>query len=92
MNINEGWGILVNCKCNKRSTHTVTCIPAHTVTCIELFYGPHDAWALIALMALLSAILVLGLLWKYMGLMLGFGTFDTHSGPRAQDFTNDTQK
>ena len=28
----------------------------------------HDAWALIALIALLSAILVLGLLWKYMGL------------------------
>ena len=28
----------------------------------------HDAWALIALTALLSAILVLGLLWKYMGL------------------------
>ena len=26
----------------------------------------HDAWALIALIALLSAILVLGLLWKYM--------------------------
>ena len=28
----------------------------------------HDAWALIALIALLSAILVLRLLWKYMGL------------------------
>ena len=28
----------------------------------------HDAWVLTALIALLSAILVLGLLWKYMGL------------------------
>ena len=37
----------------------------------------HDAWALIALIALLSAILVLGLLWKYMGLC--FGTFDTYN-------------
>ena len=28
----------------------------------------HDAWALIALIALLSSILELGLLWKCMGL------------------------
>ena len=28
----------------------------------------HDAWTLIALIALLSAILVLGLLWKYLSL------------------------
>ena len=40
MNINEGWG-MVNCKRNNRSTHTVTCIPACTVTCIELFLHGH---------------------------------------------------
>ena len=35
MNINEGWGMVSY----KRSTHTVTCIPSHTVTCTELFHG-----------------------------------------------------
>ena len=39
MNINEGWG-MVNCKRNNRSTHKVTCIPAHTVTCIEFIHDP----------------------------------------------------
>ena len=38
MNINEGWG-MVNYKRNNRSTHTVTCIPSHTVICTELFHG-----------------------------------------------------
>ena len=50
------------------------------LACIKLFHAwSHDAWALIAL---LSAILVLGLIY---GLMLGFGTLIRITRvPRAQ--------
>ena len=61
MNINEEWGI-VNYKRNNRSTHKITCTPPPPVTCIRALSWSHDAWALIALIDFLSAILVLGLL------------------------------
>ena len=75
MNINEGWG-MVNYMRNNLSTHTVYSFSYGNM--YRALSWSHDAWALIALIDFLSAILVLSLLWKHILLVLLIRMINEH--------------
>ena len=62
-------------KRNNRSTHTVSCIPYHTVTCIELFHGHMTRGLYCFIVRHIGDRFTM----EIYGLMLGFGTFDMHN-------------